>query len=288
VKVKVLTINAFNRPEMLRKCLESVFAAEQIEKFIVVVVQQRGNDSTSKVIKDFKFKIDSLIETYPSGLNVSEYISNNRAMALIVGFEYWKAQYVVSIEEDEILSTDALTFTDWIFEQYRFERNFRGVNLGSLHEFEPRRENSYSKLRYGLHGPASMITKRTWSKIKSRRILFRPEVIFDYAFEYIIKSGFMITPNASRYLDIGIGGTHTPSNANHPFFEEIRKSFFSNKNSYRSYYLDNVSPNWRGDCLLYNPWHQPKFIFADQLHRWSLCGRYQDRVWRKLNTWLKA
>ena len=56
--------------------------------------------------------------------------------------------------------------------------------------------------------------------------------------EFYLKSGFMVTPNLSRDLDFGWGGTHAPLDSMHPHYVKMRESWIGdNKHKILDYFF---------------------------------------------------
>lgn len=267
--IKTLVVTSFNRPKLIRDCLDSCLNLENLDQYKIVMVHQRGNSEVEKVIAEYSKIFSTLVSTEPSGRITDAYITNNRILGLYIGFEFWKSDFVVSIEEDVIIAPDSLKFIEYAYEKYSNNRNFRGVNLGSRlssFDIEP---NSYSLLRFGMHGPASMITKMTWNKINPSRVMKNASIIFDAQVEFVLKTGFMVTPNASRYIDQGLEGSHTGNNPDDSYFQGLRRSFVGNLGVIHSYFLKNRKPVWRRDCIVYNSKDNYKFNIKSKLY-WLL------------------
>lgn len=100
------------------------------------------------------------------------------------------------------------------------------INLGSVEPLDVGLLDSYSLIRYRIHGPASVLSRRTWSKLLLSPIATRsPGGHFDSAVEAFLKRLFMVTPNNSRYLDSVSGGTHAPVETEDGYFSLIRQSW---------------------------------------------------------------
>lgn len=257
----VVMIKTFNRPELLKKSLESLFNCLDIEKFKVIVIQQAGNDQVNEVLSSFRDRIDSLLQTNPFGSSVDSYITNNTMLGYKIAFDFWRADFVVAIEEDAVVALDALRFVNFIFNKYRKKRRFRGINLGSKIEFSRDKVMTYSRTRYGMHGPASMITRRTWKKIPLNQVLAHHQIIFDAQLEFLLKSGFMVVPNCSRYIDLGRVGSHTgDGKLDYDYFDGLERSFVRLESLPATDYLEkSVKQFWRKDCLLYKRIFDPVY-----------------------------
>jgi hypothetical protein len=161
---------------------------------------------------------------------------------------------VLGIEEDTIISYDALSFIDEIFVRYNKVRAFRGINLGSHQPLSSQNQRTFSLLRFGLQGQGGVITRKTWSKLFSNKLYMNiSKEGWDSKFEYFIKSGFMVTPNASRILDRGWGGTHAPSDPLSPYFERMSKSWVGTIDvTPTKYQKENEIHSWRNDAIIYH------------------------------------
>lgn len=257
-----IVIKTYNRPDLLEKCLISIFKCYGIEWAKIVVVRQKGNNEVERVLEKYKERFASYLETDAIGDSVDAYITNNMMLGYQIAFEFWKADYVISIEEDVVVSRDAIHFVDSIFKQFANKPRFRGVNLGSRLPYSSDNLSTYSLLRFGIHGPAGMITCKTWKRIKVKRVLSNDSIIFDAQLEFELKSGFMVTPNCSRFEDFGVssartGETHFNQRTSDydevsNYFAELRESFVGLNALPSNYYRDDIEPQWRRDCQLYD------------------------------------
>jgi hypothetical protein len=152
-----------------------------------------------------------------------------------------------------MISCDALNFIDEMFTRYRKTRAFRGINLGSHQPLSIENQSTYSLLRFGLQGQGGVITRKTWSKLFNDKLFMDiSKEGWDSKFEYFIKSGFMVTPNASRILDRGWGGTHAPADPMSPYFERMSKSWVGKIDSIPTKYRkENEIHLWRNDAIIY-------------------------------------
>jgi hypothetical protein len=71
----------------------------------------------------------------------------------------------------------------------------------------------------------------------------------------------MVTPNLSRNLDLGYGGSFAPASKTDPYFSAIRKSWFSSKtNSKIDYKKIQVKHGWRADSIEFRRIHSIIYI----------------------------
>jgi hypothetical protein len=172
-----------------------------------------------------------------------------------VAFTWLQADWCLGVEEDVQISCDAI---DYIFEMYeRHHTNpfFRGVNLGSKLKFDESRNALYSLVRFGIHGQASMITRKTWQHFNVNKLRRKSNVSgLDAMMEHYVKTGFMCTPRNSRYLDNGWNGTHSSSDPDNEHYSSIRASYFEGLSAKpESYELGKFDSAWREDSRPFSP-----------------------------------
>lgn len=230
---KVIIVFCHSRAKLLDKCLISLKKASGIDSWKVGVVFQRGHKDVALIIDKHRSFIDNLIVTKPNFDFPLGNINYNRILGTKFAFEIQQAEYMLGIEEDNVISADSLNFIDFVYDKYRTNPAFRGINLGSIEHGENVSENTYSLLRSGLHGSAGVLTYRTWKSIQRKNLmnfdLSNKKFAWDAKIEFYLKGGFMVTPNLSRNLDLGYGGTFAPASKNDPYFIEIKKSWYRSK-----------------------------------------------------------
>lgn len=256
MKIGVL-VNAFARTTELQACLSSVLEATQNITDTRLVIHQKGIDASMSVSGQFRssFNVKYVLPPSSSALVC---INSNRVLGLEILFEEMKVDAVLSVEDDVEISRDSGVFCKSILEQFYEDENFRGINLGSRipSSNEPKLLNSYSLLRYGLHGQAGVITKRTWNYIRKRNLGLNPNSGFDAQIEVYLKTGFMATSNVSRYLDRGFDmyATHATRDSKDVSFTRIAESYIG-----REYFPESPTyeliqedhSNWRIDAIPY-------------------------------------
>jgi hypothetical protein len=259
----VVLIITYMRPNLLLNLIESLEAAGELNMLDIVVIQQIGNEEVKKIVLNFKNKYKNVVvkSIDGSGKNSTENISFNRIEGLRICFEELRADYVIALEDDVQVASDIFEFTKFVMKAHWNKTGFRGVNYGSHELYSDNSSRNYSRVRYGIHGPASAITAKTWTEIYTAKNIKRSKyIIFDGLFEYYLKTGFMVTPENSRYIDLGYGGTHTSATADNPYFSKLKSSFVGNsipKNP--SYSFNEIEHSWRSDALIYKKWENFKY-----------------------------
>lgn len=254
----------YKRANLLQSCLSSLEAARDFHEFDLYVVQQGDFKDVSTVIAKHANSIKTHIKVKADEGEVERNINFNR----IVGFEFaFDAghNFVLGVEEDVEITSDSLSFILEVL-RHEYSSKFKGINLGSMEDPQAGLEDSYSLLRYGIHGPAGGVTKSTWEKAKMNLCLEGEGIVpWDSWLEPHLKTGFMVTPNISRYKDNGIGGTHTSADSNSNYFKKLREGFDHIQSSPADTFKRiEIKHNWREDCK--------NFDYKDQLY--SIIYRY--------------
>ena len=279
-----IAIVVFNRASLTSKMLSSLSKCKDIEFHRVVVVQQSGNAEVEHVLREFNDLIEILVKVDGQSRNSTQNIAFNRMLANKIAFDTFKADYVLSLEDDAELSSDALVFTSEMYKKFQKYRKFVGVNLGSQIPFEKGNINSYSLLRFGVHS-AHMLSRKTWETITRKRLIDPERGHFDGAIEHFLKTGFMVTPNSSRYIDNGANGTNTGADIEGSYFHNLRLSFVGNAHNVGGNYIENqLAHNWRRDCLPYQAHQNLRFQIQNLVwqHRTNILVRKLVRLFKRI------
>ena len=250
--MKTLVVICHSRPELLENCIQSIRNAEGSGDYQKILIQQKGNPKVGEVVQRHLDYFDHVIVT-DRKLSSTLNISLNRYLAYQMCFDHLESDFAVVLEDDVEIAYDSLIYVQEVFEKNRRKRDFRGVNLGSGIEFEDSNRFTYSKVRYALQGPASMIPRATrmhFSKMGISHLLSKG--IFDGAIESYIKTGFVLMPNVSRYMDFGYSGTHSNVETPSAYFSKLAKSSAPYPAVEMKPFIEKyLAQNWRDDCVKY-------------------------------------
>jgi hypothetical protein len=229
-KPKSIVIVTHKRADLLSNLLKSLENAAGIDEWFINLVWQTGSQEVGAVISRNQHLLDNVLQVDGSNRSTTENISRNRYLGYLSTFDWLDSEYVLGLEEDVEIAPDALKFIDFVINKHGSYSAFRGVNLGSGHRRDALNDNKYSFQRYGIHGPAAVITKSTWKKFDISELMKSAarSDLFDGHFEYYLRTGFMVTPVNSRYLDRGYSGTHTGAADSDPYFTENTSSYIGN------------------------------------------------------------
>lgn len=264
-------IAAFSRAKELDQCLESIVNARNGRNIPLVVLHQVGHETVSEVIKKWRCEIQILIEVEALGSTALENINLNAIILRDLAFRQLNSDWFLGVEEDVVIGGDSINFIESMMQRYGRYPGFRGVNLGSAISRNSASETTYSRIRFGLHGQAGAIPRKVWLRFNSINLVkLSNQVGLDGILERYLKTGFMCWPNLSRYIDYGWNGTHTPSDLNDSYYQNLRESFVSISPTVELKYIErNMENPWREDSFQYNlfttPYHATRNIL---FHLW--------------------
>lgn len=259
-----IVVITYNRSHLLDKCLSSLAGTMTKVHYPIYVVIQDATEADELVLAKFDRLIKAIIRVTSNSDDKEKLINNNRLLAWKMAFIEHEHEYVICVEDDVEISHDLIDFSEAVLKQNENERDFRGINFGSFEVGVD--SNSYSKLRFGVHGPASLISRKTYKAMRPKFLrLLGGKIAWDSWIEPITKSGYMCTSNTSRYKDNGTVGTHTSLTLDKLYFSKLEASFNSTQNeNHENYVHKQISHSWRKDCVSYSPKQKLiyKFKFA--------------------------
>lgn len=247
-----ISIVTFRRSELLDLCLLSVIKAIDKNPIPIYVIAQDPQSDDEAVLAKYSQWIREIKRTPSEDRDVEDLINSNRISAWEIALLENSHDFVVCLEDDVEVSEDFLDFTLAVIEQNSERSDFFGINYGS-YETVPENQ-TYSRLRYGIHGPASLISRRSFNRFKINKLKkISGKIAWDSWVEPKTKTGFMATSNLARFRDNGINGTHTSASLDLAYFTRLSESFeLLSRNTTENYKLSNISHSWRSDCVPYD------------------------------------
>lgn len=246
-----ISIITFERSELLQLCLQSLEKALIDHPIPIYIISQDPSKNDEIIFEKFRTIVSEVIRVPSGKKNVEDLINQNRIKAWEKVLIEEDFEFCICLENDVEVSEDFIEFTMQVLNQNMNSKNFMGINYGS---FEITSEvASYTNLRYGIHGPASLISKATYQKFGIEKLSkLKGKIAWDSWVEPINKVGFMATSNIARYRDNGHDGTHASIVENYSYFHKLAESF---KQTYgigaQNYNLKAISHSWRIDCQIY-------------------------------------
>lgn len=238
----------------LEQCLETLVACQQLSDWKLALVRQEPQstpDPSCDAIAAIPW--DAVVRLRAGTLSIEQLINRHRMVAYELGFEVLQADACLVLEDDVLLAPDALVFSKTMFLRYRNVRAFRAVNLGSLEVGPAALPNTYSLLRYGLHGQAALLPRGAYESRAFRAVTdWNHGGHWDALLDDFMKSGFVVTPNRSRYRDIGVVGSHMSADEDGAYFQGLEASYVGNDaSSVTEYTREDLSHSWRRDVRVF-------------------------------------
>ena len=280
----VVVLLAYSRPYLLSQCLTSLYGAENSVATRKIVVLQPGDPEVQDLVLSRADDNTVIIRSPAQGTTPTQRMMAQFWLGLDAALTQPECDWIMSLEEDSVLSTDALHFVGDMNSRYRRNVHFMGVNLASV-ETDPALQGTYSLLRYGFMGMAGAMPRRNW--IRFRRLAARGSNRFqplDCQIEAALKTGFMATPNLSKCMNFGwISGTHV---TNEPpvraHFDAMQKSW-SLQDHTRPYVRRDVDHGWRHDAVPFLVRDDPQYLgmfaksLAGKAYRSKRSARFDSR-----------
>jgi hypothetical protein len=228
---KVLFVCSHSRHELLEQSILSILDAKEHESWKKIHVHQTGHPLTTQVFEKYSSFFDVNLKFEPNFSEALPNINFSRVSGYTIAFDLMGADVAIGIEEDTLVANDIFIFSSHVLDRFRKSKNFRGINFGSIEPASSNSPGGYSLLRFGVQGQAGLITRRTWKSFNKQKLLnFEIGQGWDSTIEFDVKTGFMVTPNASRLLDQGWqGGAHAPRDRNSPHYIQMRESWVGGK-----------------------------------------------------------
>ena len=253
--IGAIGVATFSRAKHLDNCIASIVRARGSRNIPLLIVHQLGDPEVKQVLNKWRPHIQLLIELDSKEKSALQNINFNSILLRNVAFDVMASDWFLGIEEDVVVGGDSIAFIESMINVYGKKRTFRGVNLGSnLPRGGDYGASQYSKMRYGMQGQASVITRRSWKKFNVDSLTRNSSRNgLDGMMENYLKNGFMCTPLLSRYLDRGWDGTHGFGDPKHEYYQKFKNSFIDLPENTAIKYLETkVRVPLRKDAFIYN------------------------------------
>jgi hypothetical protein len=149
----------------LKKVILSLENAFLVEGFILVFVVQDPTDPVMGIINESKFTKKVILKIDGSDyISPAHAINGNLAKGLHYAFKDLGASLTIILEDDIVVSLDALCYFRQVYNEHKMNKNFRGINGFSEEIDSSDLRNGIVRLNYGL-GWGWAIPARTYESL---------------------------------------------------------------------------------------------------------------------------
>jgi hypothetical protein len=220
----VILVLCHTRTWHLAKVLESLENCEKVEDFEILFIAHDSPDQTMNIINNFNhlkksiFRIENV--KFP---NAASAINNNLYIGLRHAFEILRADLVCVIEDDVVLSKDALKYFIDTNSHYESNQRFRGSIGYSINVLPNQEKGDVLRINYGIGWGWSVNEKNFRNLLK----FWKGSELnhWDYFVEPYIRTGFVVAPLYSKVRNIGFDETASHSGDAVNFGKMIDESF---------------------------------------------------------------
>ena len=214
------------RTSHLERVLGALSSCSSIEKFHVVFVVQDPIEPVLRIIREFPYSHSILRIDGSFYRSTAQSINGNVFAGLAHCFNELQSKFVIVLEDDIVLSRDALDFFEFTIESQSHFSSFRGVNGFSEIVAPVNASTSSVRVSYGL-GWGWAITQKTYSKL-CKFWSGKEDNHWDFIIEPYVRTGFVVNPIQSRVLNIGFDESATHTSGDTVLGQSIQSSFLSN------------------------------------------------------------
>jgi len=283
---KSILILCHRRTKHLKAVLKALESCDGAADFTTVFVVQDPTEPVLQIIREFSL-VSRILTSDGSIYNSSaQAINGNLFLGLDFCFNQLKSSYVVVLEDDIVLSKDALIYFNSVIEFHGKNAAFRGVNAFSETIPPPSLQNSFVRTNYGL-GWGWAIN----SKLYSKTLKFwngKEDNHWDFIFEPYLRTGYVINPLRSRVLNIGFDESATHTSGNEALGIRMLNSFRSTSGDYSQDIAEaNFDFYWMGRKINYSDLNFVHLLSRKLIFRaFTLFG--DSRIYHKIRNHLSA
>lgn len=262
-----VVLATYSRPDLLKKCLESIYTAYSSSSIRKVIVVQGSDPKVKELVESFADQNTIILRSEATGTPL-QCINSNYWRGFDFAFMELQSEWVLCLEEDSVISSDAYSFIEQMHFLHRENFFYRGLNLGSL-EIGPGLHGTYSCLRMGFNGNAGVVTRKMWNRILKLNIRTQlNNYPFDGATRFLWRTGYVLVPNMSLYMNYGwVDGTHVTPDVDMKFFSKLENSWKANR-SVDEFFKLNIKHTWAQDVKKFSYREQPRAILFYLMFRW--------------------
>jgi GT2 family glycosyltransferase len=266
---QTIVILCYKRTDHLEKVLSSLEKALLIDTFSLVFVVQDSYESVLDIINSSKLPNKSILEVNgASYTSPAQAINGNLAKGLEFAFETLGSSLTIVLEDDIVVSKDALCYFRQIHKMYLKDSSFRGINGFSEEYSNFDLQDNVIKINYGL-GWGWAIPQRTYNEL-TRYWSGSENNHWDFIFEPFIRTGFVINPYRSRVKNIGFDKSATHTSMNVDLGRRIELSFECEPSQHSCKLIESTFEfQWMGESVTqvaqFNSFAKQRFLLQKLL-----------------------
>ena len=222
---KSIIILCYRRTTHLKHVLTALQNCTEFENFTTVFVVQDPIEPILQIIREFPYENKILSIDGSAYTSAAQAINGNLFVGLEFCFLQLRSSFVIVLEDDIVLSNDALGYFESTIQQHKKDSAFRGVNAFSETIAEPDLRDAYVKTNFGF-GWGWAMESRSYFKIR-RFWTGNEDNHWDFIFEPYLRTGFVVNPIRSRMHNIGFDDSATHTSENQDLGAKILSSFSS-------------------------------------------------------------
>ncbi len=238
-----------SRHEHLAKVLEALNDSDRPLNSPLLIYSQDSPRQVRDLVKNFNIVNKTIVTN--DGFNfksTKQAINHNMFNGLKYVFDNFDVDACLVLEDDIVISADAYSFFIGIFDKFKLEKKFRGVNGFSVEVNPYVSDRDYVRVNYGL-GWGWAISRETFDFLGKYWTGLEDEH-WDFILEPYIRTGFVVVPIRSRILNIGFDTTATHTKNDFRLGERIFDSYHTKVlQKQKDFFESSAIYNWRIDCF---------------------------------------
>lgn len=262
--LRSIIVICHRRTSHLERVLGALASCTSIESFHVVFVVQDPIKPVLQIIREFPYSHSILTTDCSLSRSTAQSINGNVFAGLEHCFNKLHSEFVIVLEDDIVLSKDALKFYEFAINSQSMFSGFRGVNGFSEMVAPVGASKSFVRVSHGL-GWGWAITEKTYSILR-KFWTGKEDNHWDFIIEPYVRTGFVVNPIQSRVLNIGFDESATHTSGDSVLGESIQSSFSSNAPNYSELFeIIDTDFFWQGKNIRFS-----LLSYLDMMKNWLI------------------
>lgn len=125
--MKIITLTCWRRPEYLRRCLDALARCEGIGEYQCFIAMDRSEHNTIMAWDAGAWAVRHADNAFL--LRADEHAGCNRTTKSALGYGFNVSDRIIHLEEDVIVSPDALRYCEWALDKYESDKSVFSVGM---------------------------------------------------------------------------------------------------------------------------------------------------------------